>query len=203
MIRAILFDMGGVLAHESWGRARLAQFDAMLGQEPGTLVQVLFSGPVWEAYSTGLLSPQEYWAQTGAPFAERLPSDFVHFKDNFWGAALDLATVRLAWRLRARYHLGLLSNASPFLPAGLLQEPHLAGLFDEVIISAHVGLRKPDAAIFHLAAQRLNLPPATCVLVDDKSRNTLAAEAAGMHVVTHVNALATERALRALGVEIG
>ncbi len=202
MIQAIIFDMGGVLAHESWGRARLAEFDAMLGWEPGALVQMLFSGPAWEAYSTGEISPAEYWAQTGEPLAGRLPQDFIFFKDNFWGAELDLATVALARRLRARYHIALLSNASPFLPAGLLKEPHLAGLFDHVIISAYVGMRKPDPEIFHYTSRLLNLAPGACVLIDDKVRNTSAAEELGMKAVVHVGALETERALRALGVNV-
>ncbi len=202
MIQAIIFDMGGVLAHESWGRARLAEFDAMLGWEPGALVKALFSGPVWETYSTGEISPAEYWSQTGGPIAERLPPDFIFFKDNFWGAELDLATVALARRLRARYRIVLLSNASPFLPAGLLKEPHLAGLFDHVIISAYVGMRKPDPEIFHHTCRLLGLAPDACVLIDDKPRNTSAAEALGMKAVVHVGALETERALRALGVNL-
>ena len=202
MIQAIVFDMGGVLAHESWGRARLAEFDKLLGMEPGALVQRLFSGPVWEAYSTGALSPEAYWAQTGAPLEARLPHDFRRFMDNFWGAALDMATVLLAWRLRTRYQIVLLSNASPFLPGGLLREPHLQGLFDRVIISAYVGMRKPDPDIFRYTCQVLETPPPACVFVDDKVRNTLIAEEMGMKAVVHVDALDTERALRRLGVQL-
>lgn len=202
MEQAVIFDMGGVLAHEAWGRARLAEFDAMLGQERGSLVQLLFSGPAWEAYSTGELSPESYWAQTGAPLEKYLPHDFRHFQDNFWGAELDLATVLLARRLRSRYRIALLSNASPFLPKGLLQEPHLHDLFDRVIISAYVGMRKPDPDIFHYACRLLALPPSACILVDDKIRNTMAAESLGMKAVVHTNALETERALRALGIAL-
>ena len=202
MIQAIIFDMGGVLAHESWGRARLAEFDALLEQHPGTLVQQLFSGPIWESYSTGELSPHAYWQKTGALVENHLPHDFRHFQDNFWGAELDLATVLLARRLHSRYHITLLSNASPFLPGGLMREPHLAGLFDQVIISAHVGMRKPDPEIFRYTCRSLDLPPSACILIDDKERNTLAAEALGMKAVTHVDALKTERALRSLGVRL-
>ncbi len=202
MIQAIIFDMGGVLAHESWGRARLAEFDAMLGLTPGSLVSRLFSGEVWEAYSTGELSPEAYWSQTGAPLEKHLPRDFRRFKDNFWGAELDLAMVLLARRLRARYRIVLLSNAAPFLPGGLLQEPHLQGLFDRVIISAFVGMRKPNPDIFHYTCQSLALPPAACALIDDKARNTLAAQSLGMAAIAHVDALKTERALRRLGVRV-
>ncbi len=200
MIQAIVFDMGGVLVHDQGTRARLLEFDQILGWEPGTLHQRLYSGPAWIAYSTGGLDTDAYWAEVGADIEPRLPSDFVNFKDNFWGATLDEATVNLAWRLRRNYPIALLSNATPFLSAHLAQDPRLQGLFDVTAISALVGMRKPDPAIYHLTAQCLELPLSTCVLIDDRSRNTLAAEAEGMPVIVYQDAIQTERALREMDV---
>lgn len=200
MIQAIVFDMGGVLMREDGTRARLMEFDQILGWEPGALNQRLFSGPTWIAYSTGRLDTDAYWAEVGADVEPQLPSDFAHFKDNFWGAPLDEATVDLAWRLRRNYPIALLSNATPFLPQYLAQEPHMQNLFDVTVISALVGMRKPDPAIYHLTAQRLELPLSACVLIDDKTRNTLAAETEGMPAIVYQNAAQTERALREMNV---
>lgn len=200
MIQAIVFDMGGVLVHDDASHLRLLEFDRMLGWEPGTLHQRLYSGPAWIAHSTGSLDSDAYWAEVGAGIEPQLPADFVYFKDNFWGGTLDEATIDLAWRLRRHYPVALLSNATPFLPDFLAQEPHLQGLFDVTVISALVGMRKPDPAIYHLTGQRLELPLSTCVLVDDKTRNTDAAEAEGMPVVVYQNAAQTERSLRQMGV---
>ncbi len=58
-------------------------------------------------------------------------------------------------------------------------------LFDTVVISGEVGLRKPDPAIYALAAQRLELPPAEIVFVDDLRPNVQAAVTAGMVGVQH------------------
>ena len=200
MIQAIVFDMGGVLVHDQGTRARLIEFDQLLGLRPGALHQRLFSGPAWIAYSTGAMDTDAYWAEVGADIESQLPSDFACFKDNFWGATLDLATVKLAWRLRQRYHIALLSNATPLLPQHLAQEPRLQGLFDVTVISALEGMRKPDPAIYHLTGQRLNLPLPACVLIDDKARNTRAALAEGMQAIEYQNASATERPLRQMGV---
>lgn len=60
-------------------------------------------------------------------------------------------------------------------------------LFDAVVISGEVGLRKPDPAIYALAAQRLELPPEEIVFVDDLRPNVRAAVAAGMVGVQHVD----------------
>jgi len=200
MIQAIVFDMGGVLVHDQGTRARLLEFDQILGWQPGALHQRLFSGPAWIAYSTGGIDTDAYWAKVGADIEPQLPSDFDYFKDNFWGSPLDLATVDLAWRLSQRYRIALLSNATPLLPQRLAQEPRLKGLFEVTVISALEGMRKPDPAIYHLTGQRLNLPLSACVLIDDKTRNTRVALAEGMLAIEYHDALSAERSLRQMGV---
>jgi putative hydrolase of the HAD superfamily len=64
-------------------------------------------------------------------------------------------------------------------------------LFDAVVISGEVGLRKPDPAIYLLAAQRLALPPEQIVFVDDLRPNVRAAVEAGMVGVQHVDVSTT------------
>jgi len=71
-------------------------------------------------------------------------------------------------------------------------------LFDAVVISGEVGLRKPDPAIYALAAQRLELPPDEIVFVDDLSPNVRAAAAAGMVGVQHVDVETTVSELEIL-----
>jgi putative hydrolase of the HAD superfamily len=61
-----------------------------------------------------------------------------------------------------------------------------AELFDAVVISSEVGLRKPDERIYRHAAAALGLDPAECVFVDDIEHNIRAAEAVGMVGVHHV-----------------
>ena len=61
----------------------------------------------------------------------------------------------------------------------------IAHLFDDIVCSAEVGMAKPEAAVFHLAAERLGVPPARCVFVDDWDRNVEAAQGVGMKAVLH------------------
>ena len=67
----------------------------------------------------------------------------------------------------------------------------LRELFDAWVISSEVGLRKPDPAIYELAADRLGLPPAACVFVDDLPGNLKPARALGMATVLHRGDAAT------------
>ncbi|MFD8749441.1 HAD family hydrolase [Kitasatospora sp. NPDC059577] len=56
----------------------------------------------------------------------------------------------------------------------------LAGSFDEVVLSAEVGLRKPDPAIFRLVLDRLGVPAAECLFVDDSEENLATAAELGI-----------------------
>ncbi len=58
-------------------------------------------------------------------------------------------------------------------------------LFDAVVISGEVGMRKPEDRIFRHAARLLGLHPGECVFVDDLEANVTAAEATGMAGVLH------------------
>lgn len=60
-----------------------------------------------------------------------------------------------------------------------------AGMFDAVLISGEVGLRKPEPEIYLLAAERLGLSPDECVFVDDLKINVRGAVAVGMVGVHH------------------
>ena len=202
MIRAVIFDMGGVLVHTPASDQLLNRYDAMLGWEPGSLRLRLYSGPAWEAVSKGEISLEAYWQEVAGDLVDILPPEFSGYRDNFYLAELDLATLQLARRLRARYHIALLSNATTLLARDIASEPRFGGLFDEVIISALIGHRKPEPEAFLIAARQLGLSPHACVLIDDKERNITAAAQTGMQGVVYESALQTERALRALGLHI-
>jgi FMN phosphatase YigB (HAD superfamily) len=181
MIQAVVFDFGGVLTDSGRHRQRLQSYDALLGWPPGTLRTRLYSGPAWELASVGAISPDEHWEQVGADLESRLPPDFRRFGGNpFYLDQISRPVLLEAQRLARSHRLALCSNALPGL-AGLLRAlPQVEALFDPVVISALVGLRKPDPQILQLTATRLGLPLSACLLVDDKERNVRAAEDAGM-----------------------
>ena len=75
----------------------------------------------------------------------------------------------------------LLSNSwGDFYPRDLWE-----GMFDVVVISGEVGMRKPEAGIFALTLDQLGLPAAECVFVDDLRHNIEAAVDLGMVGVLH------------------
>ena len=71
-------------------------------------------------------------------------------------------------------------------------------LFDTVVLSGEVGMRKPEERIFLHAAETLGLDPRECVFIDDIEANVAAAAACGMTGVHHTDIAATAAALQGL-----
>ena len=101
----------------------------------------------------------------------------------FGGMELDLAMVDGVRAARAAgLRTGLLSNS---WGADRYAHDVIDELFDDQVISSEVGLRKPDPAIYALAAERLGLPAEACVFVDDLPGNLKPARALGMATIVH------------------
>lgn len=85
---------------------------------------------------------------------------------------------------RAGLKTALLSNSwtDDHYPAALFDD-----LFDALVISGRVGMRKPEPRIYAHAAHLLGVPPSACVLVDDLPHNVSGAVAAGMVGVLHTS----------------
>jgi putative hydrolase of the HAD superfamily len=120
------------------------------------------------------------------------------------GLRPDQRIIQAAARARAAgIRVGVISNswgAGPYDPyAGY----HLHEHYDAVIVSGEVGIRKPDPAIYLLAAEKLGLPAGACVLVDDVVANLPPAADLGMATVHHTDSAATVRELeRVFGVDL-
>ena len=101
---------------------------------------------------------------------------------------------------RRRDAPGLVSNS---IGAGRYDRSQFPEMFDGVVISAEVGMHKPQPEIFRLGAERVGLPPEECVFVDDLRENCEGAEAVGMTAVLHRGADTTiPRLEELLGVKL-
>ncbi len=118
-------------------------------------------------------------------------------KRMFAGSVMQPEMLDLVRELRGSgLRTGLLSNSwghRDSYPRDLLDE-----LFDDAVISAEVGMRKPEERIFRLAVERLGLSPAECVFVDDVEGNIVAARALGFAVVHHTEPAVTKAQLAGL-----
>lgn len=99
---------------------------------------------------------------------------------------------------RRRFRVGALTNN--WVTEGARVAADLRPHFDVFLESAVVGLRKPDPRIYSLVCERLGVPPARTVFLDDIGRNLKPARALGM---TTIKVDDPEQALRELGTLLG
>jgi epoxide hydrolase-like predicted phosphatase len=179
----LIVDYGGVLTTSPFD-----SFEAFCAAEalaPQT-VRARFSddpagSDLLARLETGALSAAEF----EPAFAELLgvaPERLLH---RMFGAMAPDAEMIAGLRALRRegVRMGLLSNSVG--EAAVYDRPLMAELFDAVVISSEVGLRKPDPEIYELATERLGLPPSACVYVDDLGGNLKPARALGMATILH------------------
>ena len=86
--------------------------------------------------------------------------------------------------LKPKYKIGMLSNAGGNWLDELFDEEDIK-LFDALILSAEVGLTKPDPEIYRLAANKLGVLPEECIFIDDLAHYVKAAEKVGMKAIRY------------------
>ena len=110
--------------------------------------------------------------------------------------------VDLARRLNERYRIGVISNASVRLEERLQNGWGTIASFDAVITSGRTGGTKSGVAIFKHAAERVGLPPVSCVHIDDMPENVDGARRAGFNAVLYTGDFAAlEEELRQIGMK--
>jgi putative hydrolase of the HAD superfamily len=151
--------------------------------EPRQLERLIFGGDAGRKAALGEISVEQVWESVrqeldlGQDEKQQLARDF------WQGDDLDLELVAFIRGLRAQFLTGLISNAWLELRELLESHWHIDDAFDDLVISAEVGLAKPDPAIYRLALERLEVEADRAVFVDDFKHNIVAAVDIGMHTV--------------------
>ncbi len=178
--RLVIFDFGGVVMDMGWDQ--MAELERRYALPDGTMRRALYRTPEWAALQVGRCTYEVYAAAVERELARAagrpVPECYAE-----WRAVqrpINRDVVALIEALRRRYRVALLSNADERLESVLRERYGIAHLFDPLVISAHVGLAKPDPAIYLLTAERAGVPPQACIFVDDHPKNAAAAREVGM-----------------------
>jgi len=195
-IRAIIFDIGGVLNSVQPTRSVRA-WESHLGLAEGQLLPLVFDNQMSQRSSLGQATRQEIWDFVNRQL--RLPpADFSKLQADVWGCYWwDMDLLTFIRSLRPRCKTAILSNA--WVDARLEMQDHINDdTFDVIVYSSEEGLLKADPEIYRRTLQRLTVAPAEAIFVDDMPRNVRAAEALGIHGILFTGSLAVQEQIRRL-----
>jgi putative hydrolase of the HAD superfamily len=190
-IKAIVSDFIGVLTTPIAGV--FTQFQQEIGVPPEALRDALQrsaqrtgDNPLFEV-ECGRITEEEFLKALEHELAEEFGRhvSLRAFTDHYWSSLSHNEEVVgfLRDARSAGYRLALLTNnVREWEPRWRPKWP-IDELFETVVDSGFVGLRKPDPAIYELVLSRLDLPPEACVFIDDLEHNVVAARECGLHAV--------------------
>ncbi|MCU7825964.1 HAD family hydrolase [Kitasatospora sp. DSM 101779] len=200
-VEAVVFDYGGVLTGPV--RDSIAAWLESDGIRPESFSRTLKAwlsrdaadGTPVHRLETGELTIEGFDALLAAELStvDGTPVEPVGVLARlFAGMRPDPAMFELAGELRALgIRVALLSNSW----GNTYPRERIDPLFDPVVISGEVGLRKPLAPIYRFTLGLLEVPPERALFIDDAEPNVLGARAVGMQALLHTDADTTRAAL--------
>jgi len=181
MIKAVVFDVGGVLC--DWVTV-VKTMAASIGADYQEFYDafLLYSFDPKTGSDLGLIGMDEFFAKLADHFSR--PEKAKVWRQEFVpGFKRIEPTFELVKELKGKYKLALLTNAK----IGLWdewQEGNLPQYFPVIVDSAEVQVLKPDEKIFRILLDRLKLPVAERLFIDDFPEYTAAAAKLGFPTVT-------------------
>jgi len=199
MISAVLFDWGGVLI-ENPAPGLMKYCAKTLGVPVDDYVRA--HNAHGEAFQKGSIPEEVFWQRVCGDLNRPLPR-----QSSLWGDAFRAVyrprpeAFGLARRLRARgCKTSLLSNTEAPAMQFFLELGY--DMFDALTFSCAEGVFKPQRRMYEVAAKKLRMAPAQCVLLDDRLDFVEGARNAGMKGIVYESLAQAERELAKLGVPV-
>ena len=178
-IKALFFDMGGVLLRTENKTSR-TNLGSEFGMSYEEMDRFIFECKSAALASVGKMTEDQHWLDVTERL--KLPAiEMPRIRNAFFGGdQIDMEIINLMRSLRKTHKIGLISNAWDGMRQWITDEKFLDA-FDELIISAELGIAKPDARIFQYALEKLGVEAGQAIFVDDVEKNINASQALGMH----------------------
>jgi len=181
-IRAIFFDVGGVLLTNAWDRAqRIAALEHFhLDEEEFHDRHEM----VVSSFERGKITLDEYLDRTvfyrARPFTRDAFRDFMFSLSQPFPEVIEFAQ-KLSDS--GKYFMGTINNESRELNYYRIEKCGLRPIFRLFVSSCFVGFRKPERDIYRLALEMTQIPAQACCLIDDRALNLECAAKLGMQTI--------------------
>lgn len=197
-IRALFWDVGGVLLNNAWDHEErdlaITRFGIDRDEFEARHKEIV------PAFEQGRMGLDEYLDRS--VFYQARSFSREEFKRFMFSLSKSKPGVlEIARGLAGKYFMATINNESRELNRYRIETFGLADLFDLFVSSCFVGLRKPDERIYRLALDLSQRKAEECCFIDDRAENVEAAAKVGMRTVLMKGAEQLRRKLRGMGVE--
>jgi HAD superfamily hydrolase (TIGR01509 family) len=195
MIRAVVFDLGGVYFTDGF-RSAINKFHRRFGIPAKRLKKELVGG-IGKDYCTGRISRRVFWKRFQKTF--KLSSNYEKL-DGMWNECyyINPDLRQMARKLKKGLRKGILSSTSRHRLAYLNKKYDFFKDFHYRQFSYRTKTTKSDEATFHLLAKKLKLQPQEILYIDDEQEHLRPARRAGLKTLQFRNNVQLERELRKL-----
>jgi len=179
-IRAIVFDVGGVLEITP-DLGVTAKWEQRLNLKAGELDERLLD--IWRGGSIGTIS-EEQVHRSISEIMGMSQAQVDAFMQDIWQeylGTLNTELVEYFRSLRPAFQTALLCNSFVGAREKEQERYHFHELCDFIIYSHEVGMSKPDPRIYALTCERLGRQPGEVIFLDDREPFIMAARQFGMH----------------------
>jgi len=200
-IKALFWDLGGVLLSNAWDRTQRAQ-----ALQKFQLDEIEFHDRhemLVSSFERGKITLEEYLDRTvfyrERPFTRDQFKSFMYSLSQPDAEALNLAR---ALAKSGKYLMSTINNESRELNLYRIETFKLREIFRLFVSSCYVGLRKPEVGIYQLAVDITQQKPEESCFIDDRELNLESAAKLGMRTIRMESARQLQVELASLGVSI-
>lgn len=197
MIKAVIFDIGGVVASPATFHLLAKKYAKAL-----KLVDVDVYGVLekyWHLWEVERINEREFFESVARDLSRESDKDKI--KEMMYGFAKPRKGIfSLIKKLRKRYKIFALTNHAREFFEFIDKKYGIERNFDAVFTSYEARLAKPDSGFFRHMLKETGMKPEECIFIDDSEKNVKAAGMLGFKAILHRSLKQTEKEFRKVGV---
>ncbi|MCX6814330.1 MAG: HAD family phosphatase [Candidatus Aenigmarchaeota archaeon] len=200
MIKAIIFDIGGVVINDDF-LSYAERFTKKTGMTKEQIYRSVIGSSEWRLYFKGKITGEEVWKAIKSKY---LPPDIAEDIRKTWKDILVPipATIELIKKLKPRYKICFISNVDKDTALHVRKKyPEIFRLFNGEVFSYKTGMAKPEKEIYEHALKEFRLKPEECIFIDNQPENIAPAKELGINAIRFRGIGKLKEALRTMGIK--
>ncbi|NCF75259.1 MAG: HAD-IA family hydrolase [Xanthomonadaceae bacterium] len=182
MIKAIFFDVGGVIIEEKFKQA-IIQYEKEFNIPRGVFYKIVHNHQGWRDFTLGKISEKKYLKLCKKNSSEYIFNEkrYIKLVEEFMEPKAEV--VDYIKFLSKNYVIGVISNNPKEWFDRFIVKAKLENIIKIKAVSGYVHIRKPDKKIFQIALKQANANPQESIYIDDRGDRIDGAKKLGINII--------------------